>query len=162
MLVRMERMEARIEEISHESSLKDERINMLFMEMHRKLERSMHSINTNSNLQLDKNAMQSASLVNQIPSHRDHKEKEREKPLTDRVKISQTTNNPFQNRCSNNSNYDNNNNYSMIRKDDYVNESKSIQKNTTNNKNNLIINPSAKKNIKYKQNKNESMYQSQN
>jgi len=48
----------------------------------------------------------------------------------------------------------------MIRKDEMHIESKSIQKNTNKN-NSLIINPSAKKNIKYKQNKNESINQSQ-
>lgn len=100
MLIRMERMEARMDEISLESSLKDERMNMLFnqnSELHRKLERTLQSFKSYSNMQMDKNALQSAN-VNQIPSHRDHKEREREreKPLTDRVKISQTTNNPFQ------------------------------------------------------------------
>jgi len=98
MLIRMERMEAKMDEISLESSLKDERMNMLFnqnMELHKRLERTLQSFKSYTNMQLDKNSLQSAN-INQIPSHRDLKEKEREKPLTDRVKISQTTNNPFQ------------------------------------------------------------------
>lgn len=48
----------------------------------------------------------------------------------------------------------------MVRKDEINIESRSIQKNSNKN-NSLIINPSAKKNIKYRQNKNESVNQSQ-
>lgn len=95
----MERMEAKMDEITFESASKDERINMLFsqnMDLHHRLERSMQSFRSDKTNVGDKNGVQSATSVNGIPTHRGDKERERDKPLTERVKISQTTNNPFQ------------------------------------------------------------------